>query len=170
MPRGKTAHTCEHGLAIKDCPPCKAARQKAWYEKYCEKRGGKEVVNAKRAERYVMAKGDDVFMDAERKRGREFWQRERHAAIMAYGGYVCACCGETEPLFLQIDHINNDGANHRRSLGYGGNGKGAHSAMLMWMRRNDYPEGFQVLCANCNHGKSRNGGVCPHCNRKPTVA
>jgi ABC-type uncharacterized transport system substrate-binding protein len=31
-----------------------------------------------------------------------------------------------------------------------------------WLARNGYPSGFQILCMNCNHGKSRNGGVCPH--------
>ena len=33
----------------------------------------------------------------------------------AYGGYKCACCGETEPMFLSIDHIDNNGAEERRS-------------------------------------------------------
>ena len=26
----------------------------------------------------------------------------------------------------------------------------------------DFPEGFQILCFNCNAGKHRNGGRCPH--------
>ena len=34
--------------------------------------------------------------------------------------------------------------------------------MYGWLRRNSYPEGFQVLCHNCNLGKKINGGVCPH--------
>jgi hypothetical protein len=25
-----------------------------------------------------------------------------------------------------------------------------------------FPAGFQVLCLNCNHGRFRNGGICPH--------
>jgi hypothetical protein len=29
----------------------------------------------------------------------------RDEAFNAYGGYVCACCGETEPMFLTIDHV-----------------------------------------------------------------
>jgi hypothetical protein len=34
-----------------------------------------------------------------------------------------------------------------------------------WRRcgqKHGYPEGFQVLCMNCNWGRYRNGGVCPH--------
>lgn len=72
-----------------------------------------------------------------------------------YGGYVCTCCGETEKIFLTIDHINNDGAKHRKEIG--------SSNLYRWLRDNKYPEGFQVLCMNCQWGK-RNcyGGVCPH--------
>jgi hypothetical protein len=31
-----------------------------------------------------------------------------------------------------------------------------------WLRKHNYPEGFQVLCHNCNMGRQINGGVCPH--------
>jgi hypothetical protein len=72
-----------------------------------------------------------------------------------YGGF-CACCGECEFIFLQIDHVNNDGATHRIETG------GSGSATYAWLIRNGYPDGFQVLCANCNLGKQINGGICPH--------
>jgi hypothetical protein len=82
---------------------------------------------------------------------------------MAYGGYKCACCGETEPKFLTIDHIFNNGAEHRRELGgVDGNGKGYSNRVLVWAKQHGYPAGFQVLCMNCNFGKSVNGGICPH--------
>lgn len=75
-----------------------------------------------------------------------------------YGGQ-CACCGEADPMFLTIDHINNDGAAHRREIGQSLSG-GIN--FYRWLRRNNYPEGFQPLCYNCNCGKARNGGICPH--------
>lgn len=162
MPKGKVAHKCQHGLDIKDCPPCKSVRQKAWYERYCEKRGGRAVVNEDRKEIWQKQKVDPEYMEYNRKRGREFWAQLRDEVIRAYGGYVCACCEETEPLFLEIDHINNDGAEHRRAMGYKGNGKGASSCTLTWLKANGFPGGFQILCANCNKGKARNGGICPH--------
>lgn len=71
-----------------------------------------------------------------------------------YGGYVCACCGEKERLFLQIDHINNDGNKHRKKIG--------HHNFYLWLEQNNYPEGYQILCANCNWGKMLNKGICPH--------
>jgi len=86
----------------------------------------------------------------------------RHDAILAYGGYRCACCGITEPFFLSIDHVNNDGGRHRREVG-------SSTSILHWLRKNRYPPGFQVLCTNCNTGRHRNGGICPHKDpvRKP---
>lgn len=84
----------------------------------------------------------------------------RDEVFAAYGGYVCACCGEDEPMFMTIDHINNDGNIHRRELAMiVGNGG---TAFFAWLRRNKFPSGFQVLCRNCNWGKHINKGVCPH--------
>jgi hypothetical protein len=73
-------------------------------------------------------------------------------AFAGYGGYVCACCGETTAEFLSLDHINNDGAEHRRK----------HRHTYRWIVKNDFPPIFQVLCYNCNIGRFNNGGVCPH--------
>jgi len=83
------------------------------------------------------------------------YYRLRHDAIMAYGGYRCACCGEGEPMFLTLDHINNDGTRHRREVG-------TNQKILRSLQASGYPPGFQVLCSNCNHGRHRNGGTCPH--------
>ncbi len=90
--------------------------------------------------------------------------RVRAAVLEAYGGSVCACCGETEPKFLTIDHVNNDGAAFRRKIAGKRTAAGYHT--YIWLIRNNYPPGFQVLCMNCNHGKRMNGGVCPHRGRR----
>ena len=139
------------------CPVCSAAYQKSY------RNANKESLALYGREKHARLRQDPEWVDAERKRGREYWSALRHEAMMAYGGYRCACCGETEPMFLSLDHVHNDGADHRREMGYeDGNGKGASSAILSWLKKNDYPPGFQVLCMNCNHGKARNNGVCPH--------
>jgi hypothetical protein len=80
-------------------------------------------------------------------------KRLREGILEAYGN-KCACCGEKQQEFLAIDHINNDGAEHRRSIGGGG-------MMYRWLKKHGYPEGFQILCQNCNWGK-RLYGICPH--------
>ena len=82
----------------------------------------------------------------------------RTQVFEAYGGHKCNCCGESEPMFLSIDHIDNNGAEERRSGLYAGSGVGFYQ----WLRKNKFPSGYQVLCMNCNTGKHKNGGVCPH--------
>jgi len=94
----------------------------------------------------------------ERDKTKRNQDRVRNAVFAAYGGFVCACCGETEPKFLSIDHIHNNGGQERRSGLYGNSG----TAFYLWLRKNAFPSGYQVLCMNCQVGKHRNNGVCPH--------
>jgi hypothetical protein len=82
---------------------------------------------------------------------------QRLEALRAYSGGgepACACCGESILLFLALDHVNGGGYQQHRELGGGG--------FYSWLRKNNYPEGFQLLCHNCNFGRQLNGGVCPH--------
>lgn len=60
------------------------------------------------------------------------------------GKFECSCCGYNKVPLLQIDHINGDGKQHRESLG------GDNYAVWQWIIDNNYPEGFQILCATCN--------------------
>ena len=90
--------------------------------------------------------------------GRAVALREKLACFDRYGGRKCNCCGETELLFLQLDHIDNNGGRHRR--------KENIVSLYRWAKKKKYPPGFQVLCANCNFGKHMNGGICPHLNTK----
>lgn len=83
--------------------------------------------------------------------------------ISHYSDSTCGCCGESEFIFLTIDHIDGGGNTHRREIG-GNSGKKpyANSKLYAWLIRNEFPEGFQVLCFSCNRGKWMNDGVCPH--------
>lgn len=80
----------------------------------------------------------------------------RKEILIYYGGNPprCACCNEDHYNFLSIDHKNNDGAVHRRKIGTG-------LRVYYWLKNNNYPEGFQVLCFNCNSA-SFYYGICPH--------
>lgn len=91
---------------------------------------------------------------------RGFWADARRDVMAAYGG-ACACCGETTDQFLTIDHVNDDGVSDRRAIGGGSN--------RMWfeIRRRGYPDRYRILCWNCNLGRARNGGVCPHVQAGP---
>ena len=72
----------------------------------------------------------------------------------------CSCCGEDNFMLLTIDHINNDG--HKRT-------KQERFDSYTHIMKNHYPDGLQVLCYNCNIGRDRNGGVCPHKKQHPIV-
>lgn len=85
-------------------------------------------------------------------RNQKRWSIYRDLTFDHYG-HACKCCGETAKRFLCIDHIDNKGNEHRRS------DKKAR-AIVRWLVVNDYPEGFQTLCYNCNMAKRF--GSCPH--------
>lgn len=89
---------------------------------------------------------------------RRYRKDDQDRAVEHYGG-KCACCGETERAFLVIDHIHGGGNEHRKQEKItGANNIGA------WLKKHGYPEGFQVLCANCNTAKEKEGG-CPHAQK-----
>ena len=80
--------------------------------------------------------------------------------VFDHYGRVCKCCGEREPEFLQIDHKNNDGAQHRKEVNA--------NRLYRWLCTHGFPDTFQTLCSNCNWAK-RNDGICPH-ERKRRVS
>lgn len=75
------------------------------------------------------------------KRGKKL----KKIVIEHYGG-KCANCKITDSDILTIDHINNDGAEHRKKIGTGHH-------VYNWIIQNDFPDGFQILCCNCNWKK-----------------
>jgi hypothetical protein len=96
-----------------------------------------------------------------RARERERYHELKDQIYAAYGGYRCSCCGETEPKFLTI-HVNNDGNERRKELRYGVGKAGGGIGLYMKIAELGFPSDYQVLCMNCNWGKARNNGVCPH--------
>lgn len=62
----------------------------------------------------------------------------------------CVCCGENDINCLTIDHINNNGAEHRN--------KNHIDFIAQWLIKNNFPTGFQTLCINCNCVKEWVGG------------
>ena len=68
----------------------------------------------------------------------------------------CRCCGEnTDIRFLAVDHIDG-----RKNLPKEQkNLVGDH--LISWLSRKNCPEGYQILCHNCNSAKGFYG-ECPH--------
>jgi|SaaInlV_165m_DNA_3_1040750.scaffolds.fasta_scaffold96794_1 hypothetical protein len=68
----------------------------------------------------------------------------------------CNCCGENKFLiFLTIDHVKgrDDLPDKEKDL--------MGSALYAYLKRNNYPPEYQVLCINCNSAKS-DFDECPH--------
>jgi hypothetical protein len=80
----------------------------------------------------------------------------RKDVLNAYG-HECICCKEKRHQFLAIDHINGGGNKHRKSL----HKNASAQTFYTWLRKNNYPVGFQVLCHNCNCAKAYYK-ICPH--------
>lgn len=92
------------------------------------------------------------------------YRRKLKTIVMSYycaGEPHCMCPGCDVKIleFLTLDHIEENGADHRRQLGKGTQSCGINT--YRWAKNNNYPSGFQVLCFNCNFGKHV-CGVCPH--------
>lgn len=85
---------------------------------------------------------------------------KRQKVIEHYGG-ACACCGEADAHFLSLDHINNDGAKHRKSLGNSAGRGYQGTAFYHWVVKVGFPTDLQLLCHNCNCAKGFYG-ICPH--------
>lgn len=108
-----------------------------------------------------------MMTDPEKLEARRIDQNQRNRKlrqeiIEAYGG-VCECCGETEPLLLNIDHVNNDGSRERMESNM--------FSQKLWyrLRREGYPrDRYQLLCVSCNMGKAKHGD-CPHRLNAPSI-
>jgi len=87
----------------------------------------------------------------------------RKLKVFSHYGLECSGCGESDIDVLSIDHVNNDGAEHRLTIGKGG------SAFYSWLINNGFPSGFQTLCMNCNLSKRINGGVLPEHRKAPII-
>lgn len=113
----------------------------------------------------------DENIEDRRAKAREYWKKNkltrssvkkvhrdalRLACLKHYGGLVphCVCCKIKNLEYLTIDHVGGGGADHRREIGLG-------NAIFKWLIDNGFPEGFRVLCFNCNFAISAHG-VCPH--------
>lgn len=96
-----------------------------------------------------------------REQQREY-RRNRDAAIraealVAYGG-CCAACGKVgqlsygKPDSLHLDHINGDGAAHRKALG---NPRLSGVKFYQLLKREGWPRYVQLLCELCHEAKTR---------------
>lgn len=73
---------------------------------------------------------------------RRYRKRIREKVFNHYGN-KCVNCGINDKRVLTIDHIDNNGGEHRREI------KKFGQHFYFWLIQNEFPKGFQTLCFNC---------------------
>jgi len=72
------------------------------------------------------------------------WENRISCLQVYSNGYMkCELCGIDNIDVLTIDHINGNGAKHRKEIK-------KYKDLYSWLRDNNFPDGFRVLCRNCN--------------------
>ncbi len=77
----------------------------------------------------------------------ERYKSDRLLVLQYYSKSVipkCINCGFSDIRGLSLDHINNDGAQLKKT------GIGNSRTLAEYLIKNDFPKNIQVLCANCN--------------------
>lgn len=76
------------------------------------------------------------------------WNTERfnRRKQMVFDAYGCEChfCGESNPIFLTIDHINGDGKQHRQRCH---NNRAIYADII---KEGCPKDKYRLLCFNCN--------------------
>jgi hypothetical protein len=68
------------------------------------------------------------------------WYYKNKQIVYDHYSPCCAKCKFNDTRALSIDHINGDGAKHRKKIG---------SSITSWLIKNNFPSHFQILCWNC---------------------
>lgn len=100
-----------------------------------------------------------------KEKARARIRKLKEEAIGAYSDGLkrCCCpcgCMENNLYMLTLDHVDNNGAAHRKNLRQK---KGGKQNFYQWLKKQGWPNDprLRVLCWNCNMGKRDNQGRCP---------
>lgn len=73
--------------------------------------------------------------------------------FLRHFNFICQCCGESDIRFLTVDHVQNDGYKDSPIT----------TTVLRKAKEEGYPrDKYNLLCWNCNCGRAKNNGICPH--------
>jgi len=104
--------------------------------------------------RWILDQGDNREKHGEVTKA--YYYKVKNEMFDAYG-HFCSCCGESEEVFLSLEHIGAGGRGQRDRERLG-------SGFAVWveLKRLGWPkEGYTILCMNCQRGSLLEGG-CPH--------
>ena len=120
-------------------------KNKEWWDKNQDKIRAYRETHREEHNEYSKAYHKN-HKDVRNEWSREYRKKNKLIVVSHYGKGTCECvhCGYSDIRALQIDHIHGGGEAHRR---------GIKQDFYVWLIKNDFPNGFQVLCANCQQIK-----------------
>jgi len=128
--KGQTPHNKGKGMSKEEILR-KARKYQERHRKLYPEKVKERIQNYKNKNR-------DKINKSEREKTREL--KTKVMLHYSYGEIHCIHCGETNIDFLTIDHING----RKAWKGTGGDSKG--NRLCRWLIREDFPDGFQILC------------------------
>jgi hypothetical protein len=113
------------------------------YQKY--RSAHKKEINSRTIEyrkKYLLTDAGKVYHHRRLEHGKVLWLLDKLNALCIYshGSMKCEICEEDRLGCLSIDHIDGGGRKHREEI------KGH---IYRWLKENEFPIGFRVLCMNC---------------------
>ena len=96
--------------------------------------------------RYYLKHKEKAYMNYHNIYRKEYRNQFKARVLTHYGNGKLACviCGESRLACLSIDHINNNGYQHRKEI----RAEGGGNRFYEWLEKNNYPAGYQTLCMN----------------------
>ena len=120
------------------------------------RRKNKDKISKQKREEYI--KNSDIYKERVKKYRllhinklkkyfKDLGQKRKKIVLDHYsdGLFVCINCKESRYEGLTIDHIHGGGRKHAKEVG----------KLYRWLIKNKFPEGYQVLCMNCQIRKRR---------------
>ncbi len=103
----------------------------------------------------------------ENKRKRAWLRRAFVLAIASDGAMRCAKCGCDDVMELEVDHVAENGYEHREACGAKGRGIGSKTVQCRYYGSmlDSACDGLQVLCKSCNTAKSNRNRKTKGVNR-----
>lgn len=142
--------TGNHQFYCKDCYLKHRKEKREYHRNYNReyRKRNRDVLNEKRRRWNLLNKN-------ERKQSNRAINQGMKALVLThYGNGKCSCvkCGFSDLRALSIDHIDGGGTNHRKKI---------HQSNFYWyLKEDNFPEGYQTLCMNCQFIKRDENKEC----------
>ena len=144
MSRWKYSPNCQNcGQPVGE-KRAKGLCQKCYRKKYKKE----NLERSRELQRNYYHRNPKKFLDRIKAR----WAIRKEEAIIQMGG-KCACCGETERMFLCLDHIKGGGRRDHQKPG------GSHGVWKRAIKEGLPKDRYRLLCWNCNAAL----GLYGHC-------